>query len=87
MEWIILIIIGGIIGWLASKIMRTDAEQGLLLNIIIGVIGSLLGRWLFGSVLGLGGAVAAGTLSLAGIFWGIIGAVVLIGILKLLKIL
>lgn len=87
MEWIIVIIVGGILGWLASLIMKTDQEQGLLLNIIVGVVGSLLGRWFFGSVLGLGSAAAAGTLSLAGIFWGIIGAIILIAILKLLKVL
>lgn len=40
------IIIGGLAGWIASKIMKTDAQQGIILNIVVGVIGGLLGGWL-----------------------------------------
>lgn len=87
MSWIVAIIVGGIIGWLASMIMKTDREQGLLMNIIVGVVGALLGRWIFGSLLGIGSAAAAGTFSLYGILWGLIGAIVLIGILKLVRVL
>jgi len=87
MGWIILILVGALIGWIASRLMGTDAQQGPLANIAIGIIGSILGSWLFGSVLGIGSAGAAGTLSLWGVIWGVIGAVVLIAILKALKIL
>lgn len=87
MGWIVTILVGAVIGWLASLMMHTDQQQGALLNIIIGIVGSLLGGWLFGSVLGIGGAVAAGSLSMMGIIWGVVGAVVLIIILKALKIL
>jgi uncharacterized membrane protein YeaQ/YmgE (transglycosylase-associated protein family) len=87
MDWIILIIVGALIGWIASKIMATDAQQGALANIGVGIVGALLGRWLFADVLGIGGAAAAGTLSLGGIIWGIVGAVILIAILKALKVL
>lgn len=87
MEWLIAIIVGGIIGWLASIIMGTDWEQGLLWNIIVGIVGSLLGKWLFADVLGIGGAAAAGRFTLAGLIWGILGAIVLILILKGLKVL
>lgn len=86
MGWIITIIVGGIIGWLASLIMRTDEEQNLLVNILIGIIGSLLGKWIFSDILGIGGAAIAGTFSFWGIIWGIIGSVILIAILKLLRI-
>lgn len=86
MGWIIYILVGALIGWLAGLVMNTDEQQGALANIIIGIIGSLLGSWLFGTVLGIGGASVAGTLSLWGIIWGVIGAVVLIAILKALKI-
>jgi len=86
MSWIILIIVGGIIGWIASLIMGTDSQQGLLLNIVVGVVGSLLGKWLFSDVLGLGGAAAAGTFTLAGLLWGVLGAIILILILKVLNI-
>lgn len=87
MAWIVIILIGALTGWIASKIMSTDEQQGALANIGIGIVGALLGSWFFGSVLGIGGATVAGTLSFWGVIWGIIGAVVLIAILKALKIL
>jgi len=87
MSWIILIIVGGIIGWIASLIMGTDSQQGLFLNIIVGIVGSILGKWIFADLLGIGGAAQAGALSLGGILWGILGAVILIAILKLINVL
>lgn len=87
MGWIVIILVGALIGWIASKLMSTDEQQGALANIAIGIVGSLLGSWLFGGVLGIGSASVAGALSIWGIIWGIIGAVVLIAILKALKIL
>ena len=85
-DWIITIIIGAIIGWIASLIMRTDVEQGLFLNIVIGIIGSILGRWIFAGLFNIGSATAAGSFSLIGIFWGIIGAIILIAILKAFRV-
>lgn len=87
MGWIVTILVGALIGWLASRMMSTDEQQGALANIGIGIVGSLLGSWLFGTVLGIGSAGNAGTFSIWGIIWGIVGAVVLIGILKALKVL
>lgn len=86
MGWIITIIIGGIIGWLASLIMGTNMEQGLLANILIGIVGSLLGKWIFSDMLGIGGAVVAGSFSIWGVIWGVVGAIILIAILKLLHV-
>ncbi len=87
MGWIVAILVGALIGWVASMIMNTDEQQGALANILIGIVGSLLGSWLFGGVLGIGSAGTAGALSIWGIVWGIIGSVVLIGILKATKVL
>jgi uncharacterized membrane protein YeaQ/YmgE (transglycosylase-associated protein family) len=87
MGWIISIIIGALIGWLSSLIMDTDQQQGYFANILVGIFGSVLGGWLFGNVLGIGGASVAGQLSFWGIIWGLIGAVVLIAVLKALKVL
>ncbi|BCL76452.1 membrane protein [Jeongeupia sp. HS-3] len=84
--WIIAIIVGALIGWLASKVMGTDSQQGAIANIAVGIIGSALGRWVFGDLLGIGSAQAAGGFSLAGLAFGIIGAVVLIWILKLVGV-
>ena len=79
MDLIITLIVGGIIGWLASIIMKTNAQMGLLANVIVGIVGSLLGYWLAG-VLGI---AAAGPLR-----WvvGILGAAALIGVLKALNV-
>jgi uncharacterized membrane protein YeaQ/YmgE (transglycosylase-associated protein family) len=80
MDLIVALIVGGVIGWLASIIMRTNAQMGLLANIIVGIVGSLLGYYLAGAL----GIATAGPLR-----WviGVLGAVVLIGILKALNVL
>lgn len=84
---IVTLVVGALIGWIASMIMKTDAQQGAVWNILIGIIGSALGGWLFGDILGWGGAKLAGDFSIAGLFWGVIGACVLIFLLKALKVL
>ncbi|MEW6383118.1 MAG: GlsB/YeaQ/YmgE family stress response membrane protein, partial [Pseudomonadota bacterium] len=45
---IIWLIVGGIVGWLASIIMKRDAQQGIILNIVVGIVGALISGWLFG---------------------------------------
>lgn len=87
MDWIVLIIVGALVGWIASKMMATDEQQGALANILIGIVGALLGRWLFADLLGIGSASSAGSFSIMGIIWGIVGAVILIAVLKALKLL
>ncbi len=87
MGWIVAILVGALIGWLASRMMNTDQQQGALANIGIGIVGSLLGSWLFGGVLGIGSAGAAGSFSFWGLIWGVVGAVILIALLKAFKVL
>lgn len=87
MSWIVAILVGALIGWVASMIMKTDEQQGAFANIAIGIIGSLLGQFIFVDLLKIGGAAAAGSFSLPGLFWGVLGALLLIAILKALKIL
>ena len=77
---IISLIVGGIIGWVASMITKTGG--GTILHIVIGIVGSILGSYVFADLLHIGGATTAGTFSLSGLFWGIVGAVILIAILK-----
>lgn len=48
MSWIVSLIIGGIIGWLASVVMKTDAQMGWIANVLVGVVGSTLGYWIAG---------------------------------------
>jgi uncharacterized membrane protein YeaQ/YmgE (transglycosylase-associated protein family) len=76
MNWIVTLIIGGVIGWLASMLMKTNSQMGVLGNVIVGIIGSSLGFWLAG-VLGIGAGSAVGAYIIA-----VLGAALLIGILK-----
>ncbi|SNV74015.1 transglycosylase associated protein [Pasteurella multocida] len=84
MGWISAIIVGALIGWIAEKVMKSD--MGLLMNIIIGIIGSSLGRWIFGDVLSIGAAHSAGSFSLTGLLFGVLGASVLIFLLRFFKV-
>ncbi|MBW0145737.1 GlsB/YeaQ/YmgE family stress response membrane protein [Sphingomicrobium clamense] len=79
MGWIVVIIVGGLIGWVASMIMRTDAQQGILLNIVVGIVGALLAGLLIP-----GASITAGV-SITSILWSLLGAVVLLGIVNLVK--
>ena len=54
MNLLIWLVVGGVIGWIASMIMRTDAQQGMLLNIVVGIVGAMLGGWLISPLLGVG---------------------------------
>ncbi|MFO7278629.1 MAG: GlsB/YeaQ/YmgE family stress response membrane protein [Pseudomonadota bacterium] len=84
MNFIIWLVVGGIIGWIASKIMRTDAQQGILLNIVVGIIGALLGGWLISPLLGQG-TINQGDFSLGALLVSLLGAVVLLAIVNLFR--
>ena len=74
MGWIIAIVVGGVAGWLASIVMRRDASMGILWNVIIGIIGALLG---------FGGSIQ--TFDLGAFAIAILGAIVLLGIINLVQ--
>jgi uncharacterized membrane protein YeaQ/YmgE (transglycosylase-associated protein family) len=75
------LVVGGVVGWLASLVMKTNAQMGIIANIVVGIVGSFLGFWVAGIIgLGASGLVASLLISLA-------GAVLLIVILKALKVL
>jgi len=80
MGWIISLIIGGIVGCLASMVMKTDAQMGWIANVLVGVVGSMLGFWIAGA---LGMAPAGGIMRFV---ISIVGAVLLIFILRKLGI-
>jgi len=84
MNFIIWLIVGGLIGWVASKIMHTDAQQGIGLNIVVGIIGALLAGWLITPLIG-GGTINQGDFSLSGLFISLLGAIVLLAIVNLAR--
>ena len=81
-NFIIWLIVGGIIGWLASLVMKRDAQQGILLNVIVGIVGSFLGGFLIAPLLGSGTA-NSGDFSVMGLLASLIGAVILLAIVNL----
>lgn len=84
MNFIIWIIVGGILGWIASMIMRTDAQQGALLNIIVGIVGAVLAGLLLAPLFGTG-TINQGDFSISGLLVSLLGAVVLLGIVNLFR--
>ncbi|MCC4604468.1 GlsB/YeaQ/YmgE family stress response membrane protein [Xanthomonas campestris] len=73
---IIWLIIGGIVGWLASLIMRRDAQQGIILNVVVGIVGAMIAGWLFGG--GINQAITLMTFVCS-----LVGAVILLAIVNL----
>ena len=83
MGWIIALIVGGIAGWLASKVMNRDASMGLFWNIVVGCVGSLIGNAVAGPLLGISGSVQE--FSLTGLIIAFVGAVILLGIVNMVQ--
>jgi uncharacterized membrane protein YeaQ/YmgE (transglycosylase-associated protein family) len=78
------LIVGALVGWLASRIMGTDAQQGALLNIVVGVVGALLAGWLLSPIFGVG-TINSGDFSLASLLISLVGAVILLGIVNMFR--
>ena len=83
MGLILALIIGGIIGWLASIVMRTDAQQGILLNIVVGIVGSLIGSFLLGGF--FGGGSLFNDISIGTLIAAFLGAIILLAIVNLFR--
>jgi uncharacterized membrane protein YeaQ/YmgE (transglycosylase-associated protein family) len=84
MNLIIWLVVGGLIGWVASKIMNTDAQQGIFLNIVVGIVGSMLGGWLVAPLLG-SATVNQNDFSIMGLLSSLIGAVILLAIVNFFR--
>ncbi|WP_333838832.1 GlsB/YeaQ/YmgE family stress response membrane protein [Novosphingobium sp.] len=83
MGLIILLIVGGILGWLASIVMRTDAQQGVFLNVVVGIVGALLGGFLLTPLIG-GGSITNG-ISAGSLIVSFLGAIILLAIVNLVR--
>ena len=84
MNLILWIIIGGILGWLASLIMRTDAQQGLFLNIVVGIIGALVAGFVLTPLFGIG-TINQNNFSLPALLVSLLGAIILLAIVNLFR--
>lgn len=83
-NFIIWIIVGGILGWLASLLMRTNAQQGVLLDIIVGIVGAFLGGLLLAPLFGTD-TINQNDFSLSGLLVSLLGAIILLAIVNLFR--
>ena len=84
MNLIIWLIIGGVVGWLASLIMRTDAQQGIVLNVVVGIVGAFLAGWFISPMVGIG-TINQTNFSLPSVLVSLIGAVILLAVVNLFR--
>lgn len=84
MNFLIWLVLGGVIGWVASLIMDTDAQQGMFLNVVVGIVGALLGGWLIAPLLG-SETINEGDFSLVGLGVSLVGAVLLLVLVRALR--
>ncbi len=84
MNFIIWLIVGGIIGWLASLVMKTDGQQGLILNIVVGIVGAFVAGMFITPLLGIG-TINQNDFSLPGLLVSFMGAIILLGIVNLVR--
>ena len=83
-NFIIWLVVGGLIGWVASLIMRTDAQQGMFLNIVVGIVGAALGGWLISPLIGAP-SINDGSVSVASLLVSLLGAVILLAVVNLVR--
>ncbi len=83
MNTIITLILAGIVGWLASLIMKTDGQMGTVANIIVGIVGSMVGTWLFGFI--SPATPTANGMNISGMVVGVMGACVTIFLWQVLS--
>jgi uncharacterized membrane protein YeaQ/YmgE (transglycosylase-associated protein family) len=84
MNLIVWLVVGGLLGWVASMIMRTDAQQGVLLNVIVGIVGALLGGWFISPLVGVP-TINQGAFSAGALLVSLVGAVILLAIVNLVR--
>jgi uncharacterized membrane protein YeaQ/YmgE (transglycosylase-associated protein family) len=80
---IIWLIVGGVVGWLASIIMRTNAQQGIILNVVVGIVGAVLGGWLISPLVGAG-TINQG-ITVSSFLVSLVGAIILLAIVNLFR--
>ena len=81
---IIWLVLGGLVGWAASLIMKTDAQQGVFLNIVVGVVGAALAGWFISPLIGVG-TINQDNFSIAALLVSLVGAVILLAIVNMVR--
>lgn len=84
MNFLIWLIVGGVIGWIASLLMRTDGQQGIVLNVVVGIVGAMIGGWLISPMVG-SPTINDGTFSLGALGVSLLGAVILLAVVNLFR--
>lgn len=84
MNFIIWLLVGGIIGWVASKVMNTDAQQGIILNVVVGIIGAFLGGMLISPLVGVP-TINQNAFSIGAMLVSLLGAIILLAIVNLFR--
>ena len=81
---IIWLVLGGLVGWAASLVMKTDAQQGVFLNIVVGIVGAALAGWLISPLVGVG-TINQDNFSIAALLVSLVGAIILLAIVNMVR--
>ena len=84
MNFIVWLFVGGLIGWVASMVMKTDAQQGVILNIVVGIVGAFLGGWLVSPLVGVP-SINQDAFSVGAMAVSLVGAIILLAIVNLMR--
>lgn len=84
MNFIIWLVVGGVLGWLASLIMKTDSQQGILLNVVVGIVGALIAGFVLTPMFGQG-TINSGDFSAMGLVLSLVGSIILLAMVNLFR--
>lgn len=84
MNVIVWLAVGGAIGWVASMVMNTDSQQGIFLNVVVGVVGALVAGWVISPLVG-SGTINQGNFSMSSLVASLVGAVILLAVVNLFR--
>ena len=84
MNVIMWLVVGGAIGWLASVVMKTDNQQGILLNVVVGIVGSVVAGWVISPLLGAG-TINQGNFTLPSLVVSFLGALILLAVVNIFR--
>ena len=84
MNFIIWLIVGGLIGWVASIVMKTNGQQGIVLNVIVGIVGAFFGGWFISPLVGVG-TINQDNFSVGSLLVSLVGAVILLAIVGIFR--